>query len=79
MAQGSRVGGPAPCFFLFVPFLFSTLSFISYVCLGWGIGFHPLCLDPFPFLRCSHFSFLLLSLLGVDVRQPRGVGIWIIV
>ena len=34
--------------------------------------FHPLCLDPFLFLRSSHMSFLLLSFLGVSACRPRG-------
>ena len=74
MVQGSWVGHPLSVFFL----LFSVLFFIPcerIICPGGGWGFHPLCHDPFPFLRSSHSYFLLLSFLGVDARRPRGGGI----
>ena len=61
--------GPYPCF----PFC-SSFPYVRINCLGWSRGFRPLCLDAFPSLRSSHLSFL-LSLLGVDERRPRSVGI----
>ena len=36
---------------------------------GMGLVFHPLCLDPFPFLYSSHLSLLFLSSLGIDARS----------
>ena len=55
--------------------MFSVMFFLPHDrinCPGWGWMFDPMCLDPFPFLRSSHLSFLLLSFLGVDARRPRG-------
>ena len=67
MVQGSWVGAPALCSFLF--FYIFHLFFIPYERIsypGWGSGWglHPLCLDPFPFPHSSQLSFLLLSFLG---------------
>ena len=55
-------------------FLFSSSSgalffFIPCCCLRWGRGFHPLCLDPFPFLcssLCLSFFYPSLTLIRAD-------------
>ena len=64
----SRVAGLRTCSqFL----LSSVLLFVPYVrisCLGWGRGFHPLCLDPFPLL--THLSFFSLSLALMHIPNP---------
>ena len=45
MVQGSWVRDPLPVFFLLFFIPYERIS-----CPGWGRRFHPLCLDPFPFL-----------------------------
>ena len=67
-------GGPLPVSFFS---LFSVLFSIPYElinCSRWGWGFHPLRLDPFPFLPSPTLSFLLLPSLGVDAHRPRTNG-----
>ena len=70
----SRVAGLGFSSLLLLLFLFFSLFFTPYErfnCPGWGRRFRSLCLDPFHFLRSSHSSFLLGSVLSVNVRQPR--------
>ena len=59
MVQGSRVGRPATCFFVLFCFSFccSSPMYVCINCPGWGWVFHPLCLNPFPFLHSSPLSF----------------------
>ena len=61
---------PAPCFLHLLSSVFRSVlhPLCAHRCLKWGWVFHPLCLDSFPFLLFSHFSFL-----GVDACPP-GIG-----
>ena len=77
MVRGSWVGDPLSIFFFFLfssVFRSTLLPLWEHQLLGMGLGVHPLCLDPFPFLRSSHLSFLLHSFLGVDARRPAVAG-----
>ena len=63
--------GPHPVLF---SFCYSYL--ISALFARVGVGGFTLCVfDPFPYLRSSHLSFLLVSFLCVDVRRPCSDGI----
>ena len=66
------------CWCLFSFLLFSVLFFLPYegiICPGRGGRFRHLCLDSILFLSSFHFSFLLVSFLGVHARQYRDGGI----
>ena len=75
MIQGSWVGVPITVSFSFFCFPFCPSSPMTALNARVGVGGFVLSLDPFLLLRSSHFSFLLLSFLGVGVRQPRSGGI----
>ena len=68
-----RVQGSWGKSLLFLFFPFYILFFVLYECVNslvCGGRLHPLCLDPFPFLCSSPFSFL-----SVDVCWPCSGGI----
>ena len=59
MVWGSWVEGLLLISFLFFPYVLHFNSYEHISCLWWSWVFHPLCPDPFHFLRSSHFPWRL--------------------